>query len=211
MSQELGKLNTNSFNNYKRRTPVGLGFQSLFYSIGLIFKFIKIKILGSGTQLKQPRFFQPIKEIAEVIEIKEIKKIRKKRAKKKKVRDKIIIRFPEVDFVPPEIDWIKIMPFVKAFLKYTAVVISCLIIMVGTIWFFSDRILAVLSKNHEIFQNEKVIQIIKTETIHYDAQIENIDDRVKELEIGKANFIYFQHLPKKYQVLNSKKTKYIVR
>jgi hypothetical protein len=215
MSQKMVKLNTNAFTYHEKRTTIGLGFQSLFYFLSVCFRSIKTKLFGSGTQLRQPRFFKPIATPIEpspkIVEIKEIKKIIKRKSKIKKEKNKIIIRFPEIDIEPPQINWIKVMPFVKVSLKYVALVVICFIIMLGTLWFFSDRILAVLAKNHEIFQNEQVIKIIQRETIPYNAQIENLDDRVKELEIGKANFIYFQHMPRKHQVLNSKKTKFIVR
>jgi hypothetical protein len=131
-----------------------------------------------------------------------------KKFKKKTKSVLFSIKLP--DFTLPQVDWSWVAAISKLIFKYIIIMVSVFAIVIATIYIFSDRLIQLLVNKYELFQTKTAIELIKREMVPIEAKVENLQDRIQLLEIGKETFLYFKHAPRKYEVLG-KKGKYIIR
>jgi len=193
----LEKLNTNAWAYRKKPSK----FSDITYTVRTFFKQSKIYLFGS-TGTISPVVFKPITFLPVI--------------KKENIKIGKIIKFKKKH--KKYLLWKQLKPYAIIFSKYLLILCSCLIIILGIAYTFSDRLLKIFIEQHNIFQTDKVIYLIERETMHITANFDDFLNRIAVVEEALKIKQYPKlapkpHIVRKYEILNSngKVKKYIVK
>lgn len=210
-----------SLNYNKRPSLVRLKIQAFRYQISVICTGIGKMLFGSGGKDSALRIKPPVlpekvvdKKPAKVYKFEKPKK--KKRKKKKKIKKETpSIGMPSV--VSPSFNWIVFKPFAIVVSKYIGIFSLCFAVTIFIIWIFSGTLLEILIDRHQVFENERLREIVIEEVTPTEGRVESIKSRLSYVE-GVLDIKTNKNLrprkkrKRKYRVMNSRsKRKYVWR